>query len=122
MNQKNNINSIKQSIIEWNLRYPFDYLWRKKFNVKFGSKEHLEKNFIDMKFDLMEDEIIESLHKKHKLRKKYRDKLLIKNEQQEEDIFNEKPSFTPEEADELFDQINLDDYNDDSNIENGQEN
>jgi hypothetical protein len=44
-------------IIEWNNKFPFDYFWRKKHGVAFGTAAHLDMNFIDMKIDLLEEKV-----------------------------------------------------------------
>lgn len=41
-------------IFDWH-DFPFDYWWRKKYNVPFGSKKHKEMNFIDMCIEYQEE-------------------------------------------------------------------
>ena len=41
-------------IFDWHV-FPFDYWWRKKYNVPFGSKQHREMNFIDICIEYQED-------------------------------------------------------------------
>ena len=48
-------NKVEDFISIWNLQYPYDYIWRKKYNVPFGSEKHLCMNHIDMLIDLAED-------------------------------------------------------------------
>jgi len=49
---------LKDLILRWNKEYPFDYVWRKKYNVAFNSPQHREMNFIDIKFDILEEQLI----------------------------------------------------------------
>jgi len=34
-------------IAKWDLENPIDFCWRRHFNIPFGSREHLEADFID---------------------------------------------------------------------------
>lgn len=43
---------------EWLIRFPFDYWWRKKHNVAFGSSAHREISFFDQLREFREDEAI----------------------------------------------------------------
>lgn len=52
---------LKDSILKWSIRFPYDRLWRKKYNVAFNSPDHRESNFIDQVFDIIEDEVFEQL-------------------------------------------------------------
>lgn len=47
--------TIKQFIIWWDSVFFIDFIYRKKFNIRFNSKEHRELNFIDIKIELEED-------------------------------------------------------------------
>jgi hypothetical protein len=52
---------IKEFVSEWNIRYPYDYWWRKKYGIPFGAKEHLEANHINMVIEFMEDRFHEKV-------------------------------------------------------------
>lgn len=53
---KNSCNlDIDNFIKNWNLKYPYDRWWRKKYNVPFGSKKHKKASFIDMAIEYKED-------------------------------------------------------------------
>ena len=41
-------------IQKWNSTFPFDFLFRKKYEIPFGSSRHREMSFFDMKFDMDE--------------------------------------------------------------------
>lgn len=55
-------------ILEWNSKHPYDYRWRKKYNIPFGSKEHKGISVIDQYFDIREEELLEQLKKEEKER------------------------------------------------------
>lgn len=56
--------NLQQQLDLWHTKYPWDYLWRKKYNIAFGSKAHLEANFLFMKLDLLEDSKLELMKKR----------------------------------------------------------
>ena len=45
---------IDKFIFNWH-NFPFDYWWRKKYNIPFGSQAHREMNFIDMYVEYREE-------------------------------------------------------------------
>lgn len=96
--------NLQQRLDEWHSKYPWDYLWRKKHNIAFGSKEHLESNFLFMKLDLMEDEKLELFKKRI---------IIDKDLQSLDDSKVLKQSkikqFTDAELDSVFDDIDLND-------------
>lgn len=53
--KKNNAQEeVDKFIFNWH-NFPFDYWWRKKYNVPFGSQAHREMNFIDMYVEYREE-------------------------------------------------------------------
>ena len=52
---------IRDYIINWNVRFPYDRQWRKKYNIPFKSAVHKEISFLDQLLDLEEDRIFEEL-------------------------------------------------------------
>lgn len=50
--------NLKDFIYKWNKNFPFDYFWRKKYNIAFNSPQHREMNLIDIKIDILEEKII----------------------------------------------------------------
>ena len=89
---------LRKDIIDWNSKFPIDYIWRKKYGVAFGSPEHRQMSFIDMLFDIEEEIFMRNLSSSNKERG---DDSLI-------------PNMTSDKVDELFDDIditNLDKYN-----------
>lgn len=58
---KNNIkDEIKRFIFNWH-EFPFDYWWRKRYNIPFGSPTHREMNFIDMYIEYQEDLLLNEI-------------------------------------------------------------
>ena len=70
---------IKDYIIRWNYRFPFDRIWRKKYNVAFNSFDHRESSFLDQFIDIKEDELFEDLKNKQEYIPNIGDFLKIKN-------------------------------------------
>lgn len=58
---KNNIkDEIKRFIFNWH-EFPFDYWWRKRYNIPFGSPTHREMNFIDMYIEYQEELLLNEI-------------------------------------------------------------
>lgn len=51
--------SARDFLIDWNNQFPFDRLYRQKYNIGFGSKEHRELCQIDIYHDILEDKLFE---------------------------------------------------------------
>ena len=49
----------EQFLITWNNRFHKDRLFRKKYGIAFGSKQHREINQIDVFLDILEDKMFE---------------------------------------------------------------
>lgn len=65
--QLNKIPTLEQRVddflSDWH-KFPFDYWWRKKYNIPFGSSKHREMNFIDMFIEWREEkEILKAIDK-----------------------------------------------------------
>ena len=92
---------IKKFIVRWNDLYPIDYVWRKKYNIPFGSEKHKEVDFIDMLVDFEEQIMV--------------DKALRSDEDSEFDHLlpdgSEVVKMTKAEIDEEFDKIDLTKFN-----------
>lgn len=50
--------SSDQFLIYWNNKFPKDRLFRKKYNIPFGSPEHRRINQIDVFLDIREDQLV----------------------------------------------------------------
>lgn len=55
---------IKNYIVQWNLRFPYDRRWRKKYNMAFGCSDHRESSFFDQVVDIEEDNLFKLLSEK----------------------------------------------------------
>lgn len=49
---------IRKFVLEWNTRFPLDLWWRLKYKIPYGSQEHRETSFIDMRIEYEEDKIM----------------------------------------------------------------
>lgn len=48
---------------EWNAKYPLDFWFRKKYNIRYNSQKHREANFIDVYFEYQEEKSINDYRK-----------------------------------------------------------
>jgi hypothetical protein len=62
-------NNIRQSVIDWNNRFPLDRWWRSKYNVPFLSSTHRESTFYSQYFDFYEQIILKELQDEKEKRK-----------------------------------------------------
>ena len=96
---KNNIkDEIKRFIFNWH-EFPFDYWWRKRYNIPFGSPTHREMNFIDMYIEYQEELLLNE----------------IVSEEDNEDIVlgnndNEVVHLSKQEIDEDYDNLDLSNF------------
>lgn len=101
-------------IIEWNNKYPWDYRWRRKYGVAFGSTEHLNTSWVDMKIDLIEQELYDEAYEKRKeggVELEYEEEMLL-NPNSPFKKKSPQNNMTNEEIDQMWDDINLEDFND----------
>lgn len=89
---------IASHIEKWNSQFPYDYMWRKKYNIAFGSEIHRGMDFFDIKFDILEQQYVDSINSVQK--DDSQDKQLFKNK-----VIENNNSMSQEE----FDSIDLDD-------------
>jgi hypothetical protein len=47
-------------ILGWNIQFPLDLWWRKKYKVAFASKEHKETNWFDIYLEYVEFKLLTS--------------------------------------------------------------
>jgi len=95
------ISDLRKEVINflstWHNNFILDYWWRKKYNVPFGSEQHRNMNFIDM--------LIE-----------YQEEIEIKKRCEEKsDTEEEGEIVSKEELKEDYDNLNLEDYNEQCN-------
>lgn len=91
----------------WNVKFPFDLTWRRKYNIPFGSKEHKGMCLFDIKFDVEEGVLIEKIVAENIIERKNKelgkiDKQLFKNKVSKQ--------MQKEEIDAAFSDLNLDDF------------
>lgn len=48
-------NPLREEILKWNNQFPIDKWWRDKYNIPYGSKDHLEADLIDQLFEYYEE-------------------------------------------------------------------
>lgn len=51
--------SNRDFLIKWNINYPLDYWWRKKYNIPFNSRKHREISYIDIFYEWLEEKLYE---------------------------------------------------------------
>jgi hypothetical protein len=56
-------------VLRWNVTYPLDRWLRKKYNIRFNSKEHRETNLVDAYFEYIEEKTYNQLEKEISLKK-----------------------------------------------------
>ena len=109
------VSKFRKFIERWNLLYPVDVWWRRKYNVPFGSKVHREANFIDMMIEWEEEKMFEELAKVEQKKKDKEDQLelsdLHKYTASGKEI-KEVVAMDEDEIDFEFKNLNLADYND----------
>lgn len=95
----------EELMIKWANMFPYDRIYRKKYNIAFGSQEHRQINQIDVYLDALED----TLYNKHiKLHLDEKEALETYKKTGEWLKFKQLPE---KEFDQLFDSINIEDWN-----------
>lgn len=98
--------TILQKVIQWNNKYPYDYLWRKKYNIPFGSEQHLKTSHVDMCFDMIEEDYIRNKIKEKRDEDDFMlDSITIGDKSKDKVI-----KMAKKEVDEEFDNIDLTKY------------
>lgn len=87
---------------DWLSKFPFDYAWRQKYKIPFGSPQHRQMDFFDMKFDLSEGDYIEYLVSLKKYAEHYENQLLKKQV-----LIEDKEKQNEQD----FDDLDLDEFN-----------
>ncbi len=52
--------NIEEIVAKWNARWRYDFWWRTKYNIPFGSAEHRAANQIDIYFEYVEGRMLQS--------------------------------------------------------------
>lgn len=93
--------TLSQFITRWNDTWGYDFWWRKKYNIPFGSKKHLSANQIDIAFDYIEDKLAEKSFNEYSKQEKNKTHLAKTGEWIKPTKVNEK------EQKELFDKVDI---------------
>lgn len=115
--KKDNREPIDDFIINWNLNHPWDRIWREKYGVSFGSKQHREMNLLDMFIDLRENKVMKKLEDDH-LKAIEEEEIQVINETiYEQSLTGNQASkrgiqMTKNEIDLAYENLNLSDFND----------
>lgn len=104
---------IQKFIEAWNLKYPYDRWWRKKYNVPFGSAKHKEASFIDMVIEYKEDKFFQNLANKDADNSDIESEVdrMIEGENGVQNQQNKVVKMNKQELDREFDDIDLDEFN-----------
>ena len=78
-------NNVRDEIVNWNLNFPYDRLWRKKYNIAYNSSGHREVSFLDQLFDLEEDKLFKELADSEKYEPNMGDWLKPQEQKSQED-------------------------------------
>ena len=101
MNKKVKKKEIESFIISWNLRFKYDRVWRKKYNIPFGSSEHRDINQIDIYIDILEDRLFD------KAQLSYSEKIKNMEDYKKTGVFLKEEVIDKEEEDKIFKKIKL---------------
>ena len=95
----------EEFIIKWNNMFPKDRVYRKKYKIAFGSSEHRKINQIDVYLDALED----TLYDKH-IKLHFDEKEALET-YKNKGVWLKERALPDKQFDQLFDQINPDDWN-----------
>jgi len=90
-------------LVEWNNAFPCDRWYRKKYNIGFNTPKHRALCQIDIMLEFLEDELVRDSKKQIEAIEKRREEL-----KQGKWLSDLGDYLTPEENQEIFDNIDLD--------------
>ena len=93
----------KEFFFYWSNKYPLDVWFRKKFEIRFGSKEHLGTTLEEMYFEWLQEKEFSKIEKQHKR------KAILKERYEENGILQPRQEKIPED---FFKNIDLSRFND----------
>lgn len=93
------IEKFKKFVIDWNNNFPFDRLYREKFNIAFNSPQHRELSQIDIKLFFLESYMFSKYEKDYIEESKHKE-----NYEKNGVILKDLPA---EKVSELFDAIDM---------------
>jgi hypothetical protein len=92
----------KQLLVWWNNSYPYDRLYREKYNIAFNSPQHRALRQIDVRLSFFEDDVFKQAAEKRKIEKE-------KEKRYSEGVWLERFGLddpqASEKEDELFDKM-----------------
>lgn len=92
-------------LISWNNRFPKDRIYRKKYNIPFGSQQHKDTSQIDAFLDVLEDTLYQKHIDMYKREKEALETYKNTGKWLKESTLDEK------EFDELFDSVDVTKFN-----------
>ncbi len=99
---------LKNLLIYWNNKFPFDRVYRQKHGIAFGSEEHRRVNQIDVYNDALEDRLFTEFYEEQAERKR------LQEAYAKDGILNKEASKALEESlEEVFDNIDVTKLNED---------
>lgn len=102
------MSDLRHLLITWNNTFPFDRLWREKYNVPFGSKKHKSMCQIDIYLDILEDRLFHEYREEQRELKemegRYKSEGFINKNYQEKDISDER-------FNDIFNNIDVTEFN-----------
>lgn len=103
------LNNLKSFVQKWNLEFPLDLWYRRKYKIPFNSSKHRELSPIDIRFEYEEEKFIDNIIKERNvLDKKQKE---YKENRKWIDPLIELEEFSEEEIIEYFDSIDLNEIN-----------
>lgn len=102
--------TLKEFIIDWNNRFPFDSIYRKKYNIAFNSQAHRSLSQIDIYFDIIEDKLFSQYYEKYKRAKE------LEEDYKKTKVFlleskHVHKELSEEEFDDLFKKLDVKQFN-----------
>ena len=96
------IDDVRSFVREWNQKYPIDRWRRDKYNVAFGSKQHLDHSLLDMRI-AFEDE---HFHRRLDVEDASQEEAREEYQHGRGDWLNKQPKFTKMTANDVDDAFN----------------
>lgn len=105
-----------KQIESWNIKFPFDYIWRRKYNIPFNSEVHRNMDFFHIKFDIEEERMFKRISVE-----KYNEEVISKREAEFEELnpsaryqllksVRSVDKLSKEDIDEYFENMELDSF------------
>lgn len=102
----NSPKNLRDFIVSWDNKFPWDLWWRKKYSIAFGSPQHRAISWLEAAIEYIEFCELESLKEAETNKTKGEDEMLEK--QLDNNLkLSQVVTTTKEEEDEIFDEIDL---------------